>query len=87
MAINLNELMALPRDERLKLGETLMESAVPPDIGPLLRDFASALERTNRALDQAIARLMALDERLARNRAEVREAVLISGEAWPLPLR
>ena len=61
MAINLNELMALPRDERLKLGETLMESAVPPDIGPLLRDFASSLERTNRALDQAIARLMALD--------------------------
>ena len=83
MAINLDELLALPLEERMKLGETLMESAVPRDIGPLLRDFVSALERTTRALDLAIARLTALDERLARARAEVREAVLSSGEAWP----
>jgi hypothetical protein len=69
----------------VKLGEALMESAVPPDIGPLLRDFANSLERTTRALDLAIARLIALDERLARSRAEVREAVLRDGEVWPLP--
>ena len=86
MAIDLAELLALPRDERMKLAEALMESAVTPDIGPLLRDFAGALERTTRALDLAIARFSALDERLARNRAETREAVLESGEAWPFPL-
>jgi hypothetical protein len=85
MAIDLNELLALPPEERMKLGETLMESALPPDIGPLLQDFVSALERTTRAIDLAIARLMALDERLARSRAEVREAVLRDAEAWPLP--
>jgi hypothetical protein len=86
MAIDLDELMTLSREERMKLGETLIESAAPPDIVPLLRDFASSLERTNRALDLAIARLAALDERLALNRADVREAVLRSGEAWPFPL-
>ena len=87
MAIDLNELLALPREERMKLGETLMESAVPPDIAPLLQSFASSLERTHRALDLAIARLSALDERLAHARAEAREAALLSGEAWPFVLR
>ena len=86
MAIDLKELLELPPDERMKLAEALMESAVTPDIGPLLRDFVGALERTTRALDLAIARFSALDERLARNRAETREAVLLSGEAWPFPL-
>jgi len=86
MAIDLDELLGLPLEERMKLGEMLMDSAVPPDIGPLLRDFACALERTTRALDLAIARLSALDERLAQGRAAVREAVLRSGEAWPLPV-
>ena len=85
MAIDLDELLALPLEERMKLGEMLMDSAAPPDIGPRLQDFVSALERTTRALDLAIARLSTLDERLARGRAEVREAVLSSGEAWPLP--
>ncbi|HET7609049.1 MAG TPA: hypothetical protein VFL84_10260 [Gammaproteobacteria bacterium] len=83
MAIDLDELLALPVEERMKLGEILMDSAVPPDIGPLLRDFVSALERTTRGLDLAIARLSALDERLARGRAEAREAALSSGETWP----
>jgi hypothetical protein len=86
MTIDLNELLALPLEERMKLGEMLIGSDVPPDIGPLLRDFVSALERTTRALDLAIARLSALDERLARGRAEVREAVFSSGEAWPFPV-
>jgi len=86
MVVNVNELLALPEDERVKLAEMLMESTVPPDIGPLLRDFVSALERTTCALDFAIARLSALDERLARGRAEVREAVLSSSEDWPFPL-
>lgn len=86
MAVNVTELLALPKDERLKLAEALMEGTAPPDIGTLLRDFVSALERTTHALDLAIARLSALDERLARGRAEVREAVLGSGEAWPFPV-
>lgn len=86
MAVDMNELLALPPEERIKLAETLMESAVPGDIAPLLRQFVSGLERTNRALDLAIARLSVFDERLRRARAEVREAVLSSGEKWPLPL-
>jgi len=86
MAIDLDELLALPLEERMKLVEMLLGSEVPPDIGPLLRDFVSALERTTRAVDLAIARLIALDERLAQGRAEVREAVLRSGEAWPFPV-
>jgi hypothetical protein len=85
MAIDLDELLALPPEERVKLGEMLMEGTVPPDIGPLLRDFASSLERTTRTIDLAIARLMALDERLARSRAEVKEAVLRDAEPWPFP--
>jgi hypothetical protein len=86
MSVELSELLALPKEERLRLAEMLMEGTVPPDIGPLLRDFVGSLERTNRALDLAIARLSALDERLARGRAEVREAVLTSGEGWPFPV-
>jgi hypothetical protein len=86
MGVDLNELLALPPEERMKLGEALMESAAPPDIAALLRDFVGALEHTNRTLDLAIARLSAFDERLARGRAEVREAVLSSGEAWPFSL-
>ena len=85
MAVDINQLLALPPEERMKLAETLMESAVPPDIALLLRQFVSGLERTNRALDLAIARLSAFDERLRRARAEVREAVLVSGEKWPFP--
>jgi hypothetical protein len=85
MAIDLDELLALPLEERVKVGEMLMGSVAPPDLGPLLRDFVSALERTTRALDLAIARLSALDERIARSRAEVRETVLSSAEAWPFP--
>ena len=86
MAIDLTELLALSPEERMKLGETLMESTLPPDIAALLRDFVDALERTNRALDFAIARLSAFDERLARGRAEARETALSCGDAWPLPL-
>ncbi len=64
-----------------------MESVAPTELGPTLREFARGLERTNRALDLAIARLSAVDERIHRSRAEVREAVLRSGEAWPFPVR
>jgi hypothetical protein len=87
MAADLNELLALPPEERMRLAEVLMESAAPAEIGPLLQEFASGLERTNRALDMAIARLSAFEERLQRSRAEVREAVLLSGDAWPFPVR
>jgi hypothetical protein len=86
MAVNLSELLALPSEERIKLAELLMESTVPPDIGPLLRDFVAGLERTNRFLEAALERLSTFDERLERSRAEVREAVIRSGEAWPFPL-
>ena len=86
MAIDLDELFALPPEERAKLGKNLIESAVPSDIGPLLRDFVSSLERSGRALDIAIARSSALDERLAQGRAKVREEVLSSGEAWLFPV-
>jgi hypothetical protein len=86
MAADLDELLALPREERMRLAEALLESAAP-EMGPLLKEFARGLKRTNRALDLAIARLMAFDERLQRSRAEVREAVLRSGETWPFPVR
>lgn len=86
MAVNLPELLALPREERMKLAETLMESAIPPDIGPLLREFVLGLERTNRALESALERRSRLAEKLERNRAEAREAVIRSGETWPFPL-
>jgi hypothetical protein len=87
MAADLKALLALPREERMRLAETLLESAAPAELGALLREFASGLERTNHALELAIARLSAFDERLQRSRAEVREAVLLSGEAWPFPVR
>lgn len=87
MAVRLDELLALPPEERVKLAEALLESAAPPDIAPLLRELVTALERTNRALDLAIARLIGFDDRLQRVRADVREAVLRSGEQWLLPGR
>ena len=70
----------------MKLAETLMESAVPSDIGPLLREFVARTERTNRALEAVLDRLSRMDEIIERNRAEVREAVRRSGETWPFPL-
>lgn len=86
MAVNLTELLALPREERIKLAETLMESAAPSDMQPLLRDFVERMERTNRALEVALERMKALDGRIEIDRAEVREAVRRSGESWPFPL-
>jgi hypothetical protein len=86
MAVNLAELLALPLEERMKLAEVLIESTVPPDIGPLIRDLVAGLERTNRALDATLERLSTFDERLERSRAEVRQAVISSGDVWPFPL-
>jgi hypothetical protein len=86
MAVTVAELLALPREEREKLLEALMETTVPPDIGPLLREFVLGLERTNRALESALERQSHLDERIERARAEAREAVIRSGESWPFPL-
>lgn len=86
MAVNLAELLALPEEERLKIAEQLMESAAPSDIEPLLRDFAERMERTNRALEVALDRLETLGATIERERAEVREAVRRSGEAWPFAL-
>jgi len=86
MGVNLSELLALPSDERLKLAETLMESAVPADLEPLLKEFVLGMERTNRAVEAALERLSRMDDTLERNRTEVREAVRRSGDVWPLPL-
>jgi hypothetical protein len=86
MVVNLTELLALPREERIKLAETLMESAAPSDMQPLLRDFVERMERTNRALEVALERMETLDGRIEIDRAEVREAVRRSGESWPFPL-
>jgi hypothetical protein len=85
MAVDLSELLALPREERLRLAETLKESVIPSDIGPLLRDFVTRVERTNRVLEGSLERLSTFDARLERSRAEVREAVIRSGEVWPFP--
>ena len=86
MAVNVAELLALPREEREKLLEALMETTVPSDIPPLIREFAARTERINCALEGVLERLSRLDETIERNRAEVREAVRQSGDAWPFPL-
>ena len=83
MAVNVNELLALPPDERVRLAELLMESTVPPDIGPLLRDLVASLERTNRTLEAALERRSTFDEKIERGRAAAREAVIRSGDVWP----
>jgi len=86
MAVNVTELLALPREEREKLLEALMETTVPSDIPPLIREFVARTERTNRALEMVLERLSRLDETIERNRAEVREAVRQSGDVWPFAL-
>jgi len=63
-----------------------METTVPADIAPLIREFVARTERTNRALEVALERLSRLDKTIERNRAEVREAVGQSGDVWPFPL-
>lgn len=63
-----------------------MESAIPPDIGPLLRELVQRTERTVHSLDALLERLSRMDETIEQNRAEVREEVRRSGEAWPFPL-
>ncbi len=86
MAVNVNDVLALPREEREKLLEALMETTVPSDIPPLVREFVARTERTNRVLEAALDRLSRMDERIEHNRAEVREAVRQSGDIWPFPL-
>ena len=86
MVVNLSELLALPIEERTKLAEALLDSVARAEIKPLARELAERARRTNAALDAAISRLDHFDEELERNRAEVREEVLRSGESWPFPL-
>jgi hypothetical protein len=85
MTVDMAELLALPLEERIKIAEALVESVVPPDFGPLLREFTSGLRQTNRLLESTLERFAHFDEEIARNRAEVREEVLRSGESWPFP--
>jgi hypothetical protein len=80
MAVNVTELLALPREEREKLLEALMETTVPADIPPLSTRVRRPYGTTNCALEIALARLSRLDETIERNRAEVREAVRKSGD-------
>lgn len=63
-----------------------MESAAPGELETLLREFVTGMEQTNRAIEATLERLSHFDETLERNRAEVREAVRLSGEVWPFPL-
>jgi hypothetical protein len=86
VAVSVNDVLALPREEREKLLEALMETTVPADIPPLVQEFVARTERTNRALELVLERLSHLDETIERNRAEVREAVRQSGDGWPFPL-
>jgi len=81
-----HDVLALPREEREKLLEALMETTVPSDIPPLIREFVARTERTNHALEVVLERLRRVDETIERNRAEVREAVRRSGAVWPFPL-
>ena len=87
MAVKVTDLLALPREEREKLLEALMETTVPTDIPRLIRGFVARTERTNRALEVALERLSRLDETIERNRAEVREAVRKFGDVWPFLFR
>ena len=86
MAVTVNDVLALPREEREKLLEALMETTVPSDIPPLIREFVARTERTNHALEVVLERLRRVDETIERNRAEVREAVRRSSDVWPFPL-
>jgi hypothetical protein len=85
MAVDMAELLALPLEERIKIAEALVEGAVPPDFGPLLKELASGLRHTNQMLETTLSRFEHFDEEIERNRAEVREEVLRSGETWPFP--
>lgn len=86
MAITVTDVLALPLEEREKLLEALMETTIPVDIPPLLREFVARTEQTNRALESTLDRLGRLDETIERNRVEVRAAVRQSQETWPFPL-
>ena len=86
MAVTVTDVLALPREEREKLLEALMETTIPADIPPLLREFVTCTERTNRALESALDRLGRLDETIERNRIEVRASVQQTQETWPFPL-
>jgi hypothetical protein len=86
MAVTILDVLALPLEEREKLLEALMETTIPADIPPLLREFVARTEQTNRALESTLDRLSRFDETIERNRVEVRAAVRQSQEAWPFPL-
>ncbi|HUL82558.1 MAG TPA: hypothetical protein VL131_10450 [Gammaproteobacteria bacterium] len=86
MAVNLSELLALPIEERTKLAEALLDSVARAELEPLAKEFVERVKKTNAALDATIARLERFDDEVERQRVEVREAVLRSGEAWPFPL-
>jgi len=86
MAVNLSELLALPIEERTRLAEALLDSVARAELEPLVRQFVESVKRTNTALDAALARFDRFDEDLERQRAEVRESVIRSGETWPFPL-
>lgn len=82
MAVNIAELLALPFDERVKIAEALVGD-VPEDLEPLIQKFAAGLRRTNVAIEATISRLENFNARVEQSRAEVRQAVLQSGESWP----
>jgi hypothetical protein len=75
-------LLALPFEERAKLAEALWESVAPADLERLVKEFRAAMAQSNLAVEAARWRLHRLDAELRQGRADVREAVLRSGDQW-----
>ena len=86
MAVDLSELLALPAEDRAELAVTLWESVETAELEGLVRELAGCMAQINHSLDAMIACLEGLDQRIERNRAEVRETVLRSQDAWPFAL-
>lgn len=82
------DILALPAEDKAELLDRLLtEVAVPAEeVEALARELATAVARTARSLDSAVARLDRLDADLERGRREVRAEVLASGDMWPFPL-
>ena len=82
------DIRALSAEDKRKLLDVLMTELEEPgqEIAELVREFAAAVERTDRKLKATIDRIDGLDEELERAARETRVRVLASGERWPFPL-
>jgi len=82
------DILALPAEDKAELLDRLLTQVAVPaqEIESLARELATAVSRTARSLDSAVARLDRLDADLERGRREARASVLASGEVWPFAL-